>query len=388
MEFLCEPQQSMLDVLRDNSAPDRHQGRLRDRRLRRLFGVVGRPTVCSCLMLAVESGGRQITTIEGIARGEAAASDPAEIPANTPHCSAASARRASSSQRRHCSTRIPNPTEDRDPLLPGGQSLPLHRLRQDHPRGSGRRADAARRGIVSEARDFKVIGTRVSPPRRRRQSHRARELRRRLQPARHAVRQGAAQSARARAHQDDRHDRRRCDRRRVRGRHRRRLSRRSATKRSPAAKAAATSPTSPRNVMARDKVAVSRPRGRGGGGQSSAIADAALAAIKVEYEVLHARDGPRRRDGRRRDAAGRTTVHRRPAGKTDEAEQRRGVHGIQARRYRAGLRGSRRGRRRRRIARRPCIRATSSRTPASRRSTRVVRRRSGAARRATSTCAR
>ena len=36
VEFLCEPQQTLLDVLRDELAPDRREGGLRHRRLRRL----------------------------------------------------------------------------------------------------------------------------------------------------------------------------------------------------------------------------------------------------------------------------------------------------------------------------------------------------------------
>jgi carbon-monoxide dehydrogenase small subunit len=70
MEFLCEPQQSMLDVLRDNL-------RLTGTKEGCATGDCGACSVlldgrlvCSCLMLAVESGGRQVTTIEGISRGE------------------------------------------------------------------------------------------------------------------------------------------------------------------------------------------------------------------------------------------------------------------------------------------------------------------------------
>jgi carbon-monoxide dehydrogenase small subunit len=70
MEFLCEPQQSMLDVLRDNL-------RLTGTKEGCATGDCGACSIlldgrliCSCLMLAVESGGRQITTIEGISRGE------------------------------------------------------------------------------------------------------------------------------------------------------------------------------------------------------------------------------------------------------------------------------------------------------------------------------
>jgi aerobic carbon-monoxide dehydrogenase small subunit len=70
MEFLCEPQQSMLDVLRENL-------RLTGTKEGCATGDCGACSVlldgrlvCSCLMLAVESNGHEITTIEGISRGE------------------------------------------------------------------------------------------------------------------------------------------------------------------------------------------------------------------------------------------------------------------------------------------------------------------------------
>ena len=70
MEYLCEPQQSMLDVLRDNL-------RLTGTKEGCATGDCGACSVlldgrlvCACLMLAVESAGREITTIEGIATGE------------------------------------------------------------------------------------------------------------------------------------------------------------------------------------------------------------------------------------------------------------------------------------------------------------------------------
>ncbi len=90
----------------------------------------------------------------------------------------------------------------------------------------------------------------------------------------------------------------------------------------------------------------------------------------------------------RRDADRRTAVHRRAAGKTDEAEQRRGVHGVQARRHREGFCRSRR-RRRRHVP--DADRASGLHRAARvrrRRSIRADRRRSGVARRVTSTCAR
>ena len=100
------------------------------------------------------------------------------------------------------------------------------------------------------------------------------------------------------------------------------------------------------NVMARDKVVYHGHAVAAVAAKSSAIADAALAAIKVDYEsaapVMDL-------DTAMADNA--TLIDERlfTAGlpeKTNEAEQRRGIHGIQARRHRARLRRSGRGRRR------------------------------------------
>src|SRR5487761_100607 len=51
VEFLCEAQQTLLDVLRDE------------------LNLTGR-LVCSCLTLGVEAEGRTVTTVEGIAEGD------------------------------------------------------------------------------------------------------------------------------------------------------------------------------------------------------------------------------------------------------------------------------------------------------------------------------
>ncbi|MEN8181511.1 MAG: (2Fe-2S)-binding protein [Myxococcota bacterium] len=69
VEFLCEPQQSLLEVLRDElqlSGTKEGCG----------TGDCGACTVrldgrivCSCLVLAVETEGREVGTIEGLARG-------------------------------------------------------------------------------------------------------------------------------------------------------------------------------------------------------------------------------------------------------------------------------------------------------------------------------
>jgi carbon-monoxide dehydrogenase small subunit len=66
VEYLCEPQQTLLDVLRDElnltgcSSGDCGACTV----------IVDGNIVCSCLMLGAEAEGRKITTIEGIAEGE------------------------------------------------------------------------------------------------------------------------------------------------------------------------------------------------------------------------------------------------------------------------------------------------------------------------------
>ena len=69
VEFLCEPRQSLLEVLRDEL-------RLTGTKEGCLTGDCGACTVllngrpvCSCLMLGVEAAGAEIETVEGLAHG-------------------------------------------------------------------------------------------------------------------------------------------------------------------------------------------------------------------------------------------------------------------------------------------------------------------------------
>jgi carbon-monoxide dehydrogenase small subunit len=69
VEFLCEPQQSLLEVLRDELT-------LSGTKEGCTTGDCGACTVrlddrigCSCLVLAAETEGREVRTVEGLARG-------------------------------------------------------------------------------------------------------------------------------------------------------------------------------------------------------------------------------------------------------------------------------------------------------------------------------
>ena len=111
-EFLCEPDETLLERAPQRPGPDRHEGRLRDGRLRRLFGDSRRPAG------AVLPGARRrgAGTIGDDDRRRGAAATPctrfSRSFSSTRRCSAASARRGSSSRPRRCSTRIRIPTKN------------------------------------------------------------------------------------------------------------------------------------------------------------------------------------------------------------------------------------------------------------------------------------
>ena len=99
-------------------------------------------------MLGVEAEGTTIITIEGIANGEELHPVQQKFLEHAAlqcgFCTPGSDRRAKALLDEN-----PNPTEDRGALLAGRQSVPLHRLRQDHPRRDGRRRRNARRVTAS-----------------------------------------------------------------------------------------------------------------------------------------------------------------------------------------------------------------------------------------------
>ena len=69
-EFLCEPQLTMLDVLRDELRLTGSKEGCSSGDCGACTITVDGRVVCSCLMLAVEAEGRKIETIEGMAKGD------------------------------------------------------------------------------------------------------------------------------------------------------------------------------------------------------------------------------------------------------------------------------------------------------------------------------
>ena len=107
VEFLCEPQQTLLDVLRDELHLTGSKEGCASGDCGACSVTLDGRLVCACLVLAVETSGHSVETIEAMADEGAA-------------------RQGTGSYR------------DSGSILAGRQSLPLHRLRQDRTCRTGR----------------------------------------------------------------------------------------------------------------------------------------------------------------------------------------------------------------------------------------------------------
>ncbi|MCW5748510.1 MAG: (2Fe-2S)-binding protein, partial [Alphaproteobacteria bacterium] len=70
VEFLCDPTQTVLDVLRDQLGLTGSKEGCASGDCGACSITVDDRLVCSCLMLAAEAQGRRIDTIEGMAKGD------------------------------------------------------------------------------------------------------------------------------------------------------------------------------------------------------------------------------------------------------------------------------------------------------------------------------
>ncbi len=70
VEFLCEPEQSLLDVLRDELLFTGTKEGCGSGDCGACSVTIDGRLVCSCLVLGVEVGGKKIDTIEGMANGD------------------------------------------------------------------------------------------------------------------------------------------------------------------------------------------------------------------------------------------------------------------------------------------------------------------------------
>ena len=127
MEFLCEPYDTMLDALRGPLGLTGSKEGCASGDCGACSITLDDRLICSCLMLAVESEGHEIRTIEGMAQGEQAASAAAEVPgdgrASMRHLHVGHAGRL-----RRAAEEEPESERGRSPLLARRQSLPVHRL--------------------------------------------------------------------------------------------------------------------------------------------------------------------------------------------------------------------------------------------------------------------
>ena len=201
-EYLCDPGQTLLDVLRDELGLTGSKEGCGTGDCGACSVIVDGRLVCSCLMLAPEAEGVKIETIEGMADGDKL--HPLQQKFLEHGRAAVRLLHAGLPDRLQGAARQePEPDRDRSALLAGRQPVPLHRLRQDRRARSWMRPPKCEGGRqMSQSHENPKPAPSTSgrhapdPSGRRRQGDRPRHVRRRLPPAGPADRQGAAQPAR------------------------------------------------------------------------------------------------------------------------------------------------------------------------------------------------
>ena len=135
-EFLCEPTQTLLDVLRDELGLTGTKEGCGTGDCGACTVMLDGRLVCSCLVLGAEAEGEKIETIEGMAEGDQL--HPLQQKFLEHAALQCGICTPGLPDRRQGAARAqPRSDRDRNPLLAGRQPLPLHRLRQDRPRGHG-----------------------------------------------------------------------------------------------------------------------------------------------------------------------------------------------------------------------------------------------------------
>ena len=127
VDFLCEPRQSLLEVLRDVIGLTGTKEGCNDGNCGACTVELDGRIVTSCLVLGVEVEGKEMTTIEGVAQGSTlhpvAAGVPGKRRAPVRHLHARLHRRSQGAARAES-----GPVRARYPILARQQPLPVHRL--------------------------------------------------------------------------------------------------------------------------------------------------------------------------------------------------------------------------------------------------------------------